>query len=82
VAGHLNRNGVFAFDITTVEQLIPWHRTRSGRLGQLTGRLITVPGVQNVVVRAGTARRPDADAVEFGVHDGAASARDGLLGMR
>lgn len=56
--------------------MIPWHRTRSGRLEQLTGRLITAPGVQNVVVRAGTARRPDAEAVEFGVYDGAASARD------
>jgi uncharacterized hydrophobic protein (TIGR00271 family) len=40
---------------------------------QLASRLATAPGVQNVLVRAGAARRPDGDAVEFDVHDGAAN---------
>ena len=40
---------------------------------QLAGRLTTAPGVQNVLVRAGAARRPDGDAVEFDVQDGAAN---------
>src|SRR4249920_575048 len=40
---------------------------------QLASRLTTAPGVQNVLVRAGAARRPDGDAVEFDVHDGAAN---------
>lgn len=39
----------------------------------LTDRLAAFPGVQNVVVRAGAARRPDGDAVEFDVRDGAAN---------
>jgi len=34
---------------------------------QLTGRLATAPGVQNMVVRAGAAGRPIGDAVEFDV---------------
>jgi hypothetical protein len=41
--------------------------------GQLTGRLATAPGVQNMVTRAGAARRPTGDAVEFDVRDGAAN---------
>jgi len=40
---------------------------------QLASLLTTAPGVQNVLVRAGAARRPDGDAVEFDVHDGAAN---------
>jgi hypothetical protein len=40
---------------------------------QLASRLTTAPGVQNVLVRAEAARRPDGDAVEFDVHDGAAN---------
>ena len=40
---------------------------------QLASRLTTAPGVQNVLVRAGAARQPDGDAVEFDVHDGAAN---------
>jgi uncharacterized hydrophobic protein (TIGR00271 family) len=40
---------------------------------QLAGQLTTASGVQNVLVRAGAARRPDGDAVEFDVHDGAAN---------
>ena len=39
----------------------------------LTGRLAAFPGVQNVVVRAGAARQPDGDAVQFDVRDGAAN---------
>jgi uncharacterized hydrophobic protein (TIGR00271 family) len=41
--------------------------------GSLTDRLAAAPGVQNVVVRSGAARRPDGDAVEFDVRDGAAN---------
>lgn len=41
--------------------------------GQLTVRLATAPGVQNMVVRSGAALRPDGDAVEFDVRDGAAN---------
>ena len=41
--------------------------------GSLTDRLAAAPGVQNVVVRSGAARRPDGDAVEFDVHDRAAN---------
>ena len=41
--------------------------------GPLTDRLAASPGVQNVVVRAGAARRPDGDAVQFDVRDGAAN---------
>ena len=40
---------------------------------QLAGRLAAAPGVQNVLVRTGAARRPDGDAVEFDVHDGTAN---------
>jgi uncharacterized hydrophobic protein (TIGR00271 family) len=40
---------------------------------QLADLLAAAPGVQNVVVRAGAARRPDGDAVEFDVRDGAAN---------
>ena len=39
----------------------------------MTDRLIAAPGVQNVVVRAGAARRPPGDAVEFDVRDAAAN---------
>ena len=41
--------------------------------GSLTDRLAAAPGVQNMVVRSGAARRPDGDAVEFDVRDGAAN---------
>jgi hypothetical protein len=40
--------------------------------GQLTSRLATAPGVQNMVTRAGAVRRPTGDAVEFDIRDGAA----------
>jgi uncharacterized hydrophobic protein (TIGR00271 family) len=40
---------------------------------ELAGRLETAPGVQNVVVLAGGARRPDGDAVQFDVRDEAAN---------
>jgi len=40
---------------------------------QLTVRLAAAPGVQNMVVRDGAARRPAGDAVEFDVRDGAAN---------
>jgi hypothetical protein len=43
------------------------------RTGELADRLAVAPGVQNVVVRAGAARRPDGDAVQFDVRDGAAN---------
>lgn len=39
----------------------------------LTDRLATAPGVHNVVVRGGAARRPDGDAVQFDVRDAAAN---------
>jgi len=39
----------------------------------LTDRLAAAPGVHNVVARAGAARRPDGDAVEFDVRDAAAN---------
>ena len=39
----------------------------------LTDRLAAAPGVQNVVVRACAARRPDGDAVQFDVRDAAAN---------
>jgi uncharacterized hydrophobic protein (TIGR00271 family) len=41
--------------------------------GRLADRLAVAPGVQNVVVRAGAARRPDGDAVHFDVLDGSAN---------
>lgn len=40
---------------------------------RLTGQLAAAPGVQNVVVRAGAARRPPGDAVQFDVRDAAAN---------
>ena len=40
---------------------------------QLAGQLAAAPGVQNVVVRAGGARRPDGDAVEFDLREEAAN---------
>jgi uncharacterized hydrophobic protein (TIGR00271 family) len=40
---------------------------------ELAGRLEAAPGVRNVVVLAGGARRPDGDAVQFDVRDGAAN---------
>ena len=39
----------------------------------LTDRLAAAPGVHNVVVRTGDARRPDGDAVEFDVRNAAAN---------
>jgi hypothetical protein len=57
---------------------------------QLTARLAAAPGVQNVVVRAGAARRPAGDAVEFNAIIGVAlgisrrvrsEVRDGLLAL-
>jgi hypothetical protein len=41
--------------------------------GQLADRLAAAPGVQNLVVQAGAATRPDGDAVQFDVHDEAAN---------
>jgi uncharacterized hydrophobic protein (TIGR00271 family) len=41
--------------------------------GSLADRLAAAPGVWNVVVRAGDARRPAGDAVQFDVRDGAAN---------
>jgi len=40
---------------------------------RLNDRLAAAPGVQNVEVRAGAARRPPGDAVQFDVRDGAAN---------
>ncbi len=37
--------------------------------GQLADRLTAIPGVHNVVIQAGAARRPDGDAVQFDVGD-------------
>jgi uncharacterized hydrophobic protein (TIGR00271 family) len=45
----------------------------AGRTGQLVQTLSTMPGVQNLVVLAGGARRPEGDAVQFDVRDGAAN---------
>jgi uncharacterized hydrophobic protein (TIGR00271 family) len=45
----------------------------AARTESLTDRLAAAPGVQNVVVRAGAARRPHGDAIEFDVHDAAAN---------
>jgi uncharacterized hydrophobic protein (TIGR00271 family) len=41
--------------------------------GPLTDRLTAAPGVHNVVVHPGAARRPDGDAVQFDVRDAAAN---------
>ena len=40
---------------------------------RLADRLVVAPGVQNVMVQAGAARRPDGDAVQFDVRDGTAN---------
>ena len=40
---------------------------------QLVGQLAAAPGVQNMVVQAGGARRPDGDAVQFDLRDEAAN---------
>ena len=47
--------------------------------GQLAGTLATAAGIQNVVVQAGGARRPDGDAVQFDVRDEAANPVLGAL---
>lgn len=41
--------------------------------GHLVDTLSALPGVQNLVVLANTARRPEGDAVVFDVRDGAAN---------
>jgi uncharacterized hydrophobic protein (TIGR00271 family) len=41
--------------------------------GQLLARLAVLPGIQNLIVLEGAARRPDGDAVLFDVLDGAAN---------
>jgi uncharacterized hydrophobic protein (TIGR00271 family) len=41
--------------------------------GPLLDRLAVVPGIQNLIVLNGAARRPDGDAVFFDVHDSAAN---------
>src|ERR671924_1696163 len=41
--------------------------------GPLADRLAAAPGVQNVVVHAGVGRRPEGDAVQFDMRDGAAN---------
>lgn len=41
--------------------------------GELTDRLASAPGVQNVVVQPGLARRPDGDAIQFDVRDDTAN---------
>jgi hypothetical protein len=43
------------------------------RTGQLMETLAALPGVQNLVVLAKGARRPEGDAVAFEVHDGGAN---------
>jgi uncharacterized hydrophobic protein (TIGR00271 family) len=45
----------------------------AGHTGQLMETLSAIPGVQNLVVLANGARRPDGDAVVFDVRDGAAN---------
>jgi len=40
---------------------------------RLADRLVVAPGVQNVMVQPGAARRPDGDAVQFDVRDGTAN---------
>jgi len=40
---------------------------------RLLDRLAVLPGVQNLIVLERAARRPDGDAVNFDVHDGAAN---------
>jgi uncharacterized hydrophobic protein (TIGR00271 family) len=41
--------------------------------GLLLARLAALPGIQNLIVLEGAARRPDGDAVLFDVHDSAAN---------
>jgi uncharacterized hydrophobic protein (TIGR00271 family) len=45
----------------------------AARTESLTDLLAAAPGVHNLVVRAGAARRPPGDAVQFGVRDAAAN---------
>ena len=47
--------------------------SKADRTGQLVERLSALSGVQNLVVLAQAARRPDGDAVQFDVQDGAAN---------
>ena len=51
----------------------------AGTTGRLLEALDAEPGVRNVVVLRGMARRPDGDAVEFDVRQGAANAVFRLL---
>jgi uncharacterized hydrophobic protein (TIGR00271 family) len=51
-----------------VRVVSPQHMT-----AQVAGLMATAPGVQNVVVQAGGARRPDGDAVQFDLRDEAAN---------
>jgi uncharacterized hydrophobic protein (TIGR00271 family) len=41
--------------------------------GALTDRLAAAPGVRNLIVQPGAARRPDGDAVQFDLREGAAN---------
>src|SRR5215813_2932992 len=45
----------------------------AGLTGRLADQLAAAPGVQNLVVQAGAASRPDGDAVQFDMHDEAAN---------
>ena len=45
----------------------------AGLTGQLLERLSAAPGVQNLMVLPGAARRPEGDAVDFDLSDGAAN---------
>jgi uncharacterized hydrophobic protein (TIGR00271 family) len=47
--------------------------TPPGRTGTLLDMLDGLPGVRNVVVLPGAARRPEGDAIQFDVHDNAAN---------
>lgn len=47
--------------------------------GRLADALATAPGVQNVVVRAGGASRPDGNAIQFDVRDEGANPVSGAL---
>jgi uncharacterized hydrophobic protein (TIGR00271 family) len=49
------------------------------RTGRLLDSLAGLPGVQNVIVHDGAARRPDGDSVLFDVHDNAANPVFGAL---
>ncbi len=50
-----------------------------GRTSRLLDTLAGLPGVQNVIVHEGDARRPDGDSVLFDVHDNAANPVFGAL---